>query len=272
MKCSHRLAIIPAILAILVIVGMVALTGPGASAQANTGAFQCMATASDGGHITIYISSMIPGAPAQKIPLTNAWSAYVRQAYPQANFSTTICNPGSADPAIQQRVIATEQAAWQKSGMQVVQVNWNGSAQGGSRAPNRNTNPYADASPAKDDKGGAPADKSGDADAAPPAPSGPPPRESYCYSDEKKPTIYFSDPFDTQGLPSATAWQKAFVAMLAQKYSYKGIVTCKDKGTFVDAQSAILEQKDGLQGKQLIDTDWSYEPPAAPAADSGGAK
>jgi len=273
MKYSLRIAISPAIIVIFAIVVMFALTARGASAQQNAGAFQCMATASDGGHITIFISSMIPGPASQKIPLTNAWSAYVRQAYPQANFSTTICNPGSADPAIQQRVIATEQAAWQRSGMQVVQVNWNGSAQGGGRAPNRNTNPYADASPAKDAKSDAPADKSGDADAAPPASSGPPPRESYCYSDEKKPTIYFSDPFDTQGLPSATAWQKAFVAMLAQKYSYKGIVTCKDKGTFVDAQSAILEQKDGLQGKELIDTDWSYEPPpAAPAADAGGAK
>ena len=240
-----------------------ALAAPGASAQQGQAAFQCIATAVENGHAAIYITAMMPGEASQRTALTNAWSAYVRSAYPQQTFSTAICNPGSADPAIQQRVIATEMNAWQRSGLQVVQVNWQ-PGQPARTGPNPKTNPYAEAAPAKGSKGDAPADKPKDDDAAA-APSGPPPRASYCYSDDKKPTIYFSDPFDTQGLPSASAWQKAFSAMLAQKYSYKGTVTCKDKATIVDVQSVILEQKDALQGKELIDTNWSYEPPAAPA-------
>ena len=57
--------------------------------------------------------------------------------------------------------------------------------------------------------------------------------------------------------------------MLAQKYAYKGTVTCKNTSTIVSAQSAILEQRDKLQDKQIVETDWTYEPPApgeAPAA------
>ncbi|HXX46132.1 MAG TPA: hypothetical protein VEJ38_15485 [Candidatus Acidoferrales bacterium] len=242
---------------------IVALAVPRASAQANTGAFQCIATSAEAGHATIYITAMIPGDASQRASLTSAWSAYVHAAYPQQTIQTAVCNPGSADPAIQQRVIATEMNAWQRSGMQVVQVNWQ-PGQAPRNGPNPKTNPYSAAEPTKDSKGDAPADKPKDEDAAA-APSGPPPRASYCYSDDKKPTVYFSDPFDTQGLPSASAWQKAFAAMLAQKYSYKGIVTCKDKATIVDVQSVILEQKDALQGKQVVDTNWSYEPPAAPA-------
>jgi hypothetical protein len=241
---------------------ILALAAPRVSAQANTGAFQCIATSAEAGHATIYITAMIPGDASQRAALTSAWSAYVHAAYPQQTISTALCNAGSADPAIQQRVIATEMNAWQRSGLRVVQVNWQ-PGQPARNGPNPKTNPYAEAAPAKDAKSDAPADKPKDDAAA--APSGPPPRASYCYSDDKKPTIYFSDPFDTQGLASASAWQKAFSAMLAQKYSYKGIVTCKDKATIVDVQSVILEQKDALQGKELIDTNWSYEPPAAPA-------
>ena len=85
---------------------------------------------------------------------------------------------------------------------------------------------------------------------------------SYCYSDDRKPTIYFSDAFDTAGLPSSTAWSTAFTKMLAQKYAYKGAVTCKTVATIVSAQSAMRDQRDSLQGKQFIDTDWTYEPPA----------
>jgi len=238
------------------------LAAPHASAQQNAGAFQCIATSVEAGHATIYVNQIMPGDASQRAALTSAWSAYVHAAYPQQTISSAVCNPTSADPTNQQRMIAMETNAWQKGGLQVVQVNWN-PAQQGRRAPNSHTNPYADAEPAKDSKGDAPADKPKD-DSADTAPSGPPPRASYCYSDDKKPTIYFSDPFDTQGLPSPAAWQKAFSAMLAQKYSYKGIVTCKDKATIVDVQSIILEQKDALQGKDLIDTNWSYEPPAAP--------
>ena len=240
-----------------------AVAAPRASAQAT--AFQCIATAiaEGGSQVTLYVDTqMLPMDQSQRAALNNLWSAYVKGAYPQGNISSATCNPLSTDPSIQQRVLSAEQNAWQKRGMQVVQVNWN-PAQQGKRAPNPSTNPYAEAAPAKDSKADAPADKPKDDDAAA-APTGPPPRASYCYSDDKKPTIYFSDPFDTQGLPSAGAWQKAFSAMLAQKYSYKGIVTCKDKATIVDVQSVILEQKDALQGKDLIDTNWSYEPPAAP--------
>jgi hypothetical protein len=257
---------IPPILALALAVIGATFLAPLATAQQQGGAFQCIATSAESGHATIFITPMIPGDQSQKAAMTNAWSAYVRAAYPQQTITTTICNPGSADPAIQQRVLSTEQAAWQKSGMNVVMVNWNPAQPGRQGGPNPKTNPYADAAPGKDAKSDAPADKpkdNADADAEA-APTGPSPRASYCFSDEKKATIYFSDPFDTQGLPSAAVWQKAFAAMLAQKYSYKGIVTCKDKDTILNVQSMILEQKDGLQGKQLIDTDWSYEPPAAP--------
>jgi hypothetical protein len=99
--------------------------------------------------------------------------------------------------------------------------------------------------------------------ATPPVASGgSEPSASYCYSDDSKPTIYFSDAFDTAGLPSSAAWSAAFSKMLAQKYAYKGTVTCKTVTTIVSAQSAMREQRDALQGKQFVDTDWTYEPPA----------
>ena len=236
---------------------------PPARAQQNTGAFQCIATAVAPGssHATIYVTPIIAGE-GDRIAMNNAWSAYVRAAYPQQNFSTTICNPGSADPATQQRVLATEQSAWQRAGMEVVTVNWRPGQQPGNNAPKGNTNPYAAAQPpppADAPKDAAPA---GDQN-APPADSGPQPRASYCYSDEKKPTIYFSDAFDTADLPNPKAWVNAFVKMLADKYMYKGSVTCKDSDTIFNAQNAIRDQKDTLQGKQFVDTEWTYEPPPA---------
>jgi len=236
-----------------------AFAAPLALAQ-NSGAFQCMATAVVPGsnHATIYVTAMIP-ADADGIAMNNAWSAYVRAAYPQQNFSTTICNPSSADPAIQQRVLATEQTAWQRSGIEVVMVNWRLGQQPGNNAPKSNTNPYAAVEPPADaqKKDAPPPDQQN----APPADAGPQPRASYCYSDDKKPTIYFSDAFDTADLPNPKAWQAAFVKMLADKYMYKGIVTCKDGDTIFNVQNTIRDQKDTLQSKQLIDTDWTYEPP-----------
>ena len=257
------------------IVSILALAASSASAQQGAGAFQCIATAVVPGssHATIYVSGMIPGEQSQRVAMNNAWSAYVRGAYPQENFSTTVCNPGSADPSVQQRVLSTEQSAWQRAGMQVVIVNWT-PGQNQNAKQNSNTNPYATAAPpAAGSKDAPAADAKDDAkNAAPPADAGPQPRTSYCYSDDKKPTIYFSDAFDTVDLPSPKAWSNAFLKFLVQKYSYKGTVTCKDSDTIFNAQSAIRDQKDALTGKEAVDTDWTYQPPApgdpAAAADA----
>jgi hypothetical protein len=248
-----------------------AIAAPAASAQQVTGAFQCIATAMVPGssHASIYVSGMVPGDQSQRVAMNNAWSAYVRGAYPQQNFSTTICNPGTTDPANQQRVLAAEQSAWQRAGMQVVFVNWQPGQQPGNNAPKAHTNPYDDVAP-PGDKGGAAAagDKSKDApaaddkDAAPPADAGPPPRASYCYSNDKLPTVYFSDAFDTAELPNPKAWSAAFNKMLADKYAYKGIVICKDGDTIFNVQGTIRDQKDALTGKQTVDTEWTYEPRA----------
>jgi hypothetical protein len=43
---------------------------------------------------------------------------------------------------------------------------------------------------------------------------------------------------------------------------YKGVVTCKDLPTISKVMSAVLDQKAALQGKQTVDTDWTYQPPA----------
>jgi hypothetical protein len=238
-----------------------AFTARGAFAQQGTGAFQCIATAVVPGssHATIYVSGMVPGDQSQRIAMNNAWSSYVRAAYPQENFSTTLCNPGTADPANQQRVIAAEQSAWQRAGMQVVFVSWRPGQQPGDNAPKGNTNPYATTAPPKD---AAPKKDAPPANAPPPADAGPQPRTSYCYSNDKLPTVYFSDAFDTADLPNPKAWASAFNRMLADKYQYKGTVTCKDGDTIFNVQSTIRDQKDALQGKQAVDTDWSYQPPA----------
>lgn len=241
--------------AVAAILSIVALVAPSASAQMS--AFQCMATsvAPGGSRVTIYVSQLLPLDASMRAALTGAWGAFVKANYHLETVASAICNPLSADPAIQQRVLAAQANAWQKSGLNVVQVIWRpGQAANAAPAP---SNKPADAAPPP----------------APPATNqGPPPRASYCYSDDKKPTVYFSDPFDTAGLPSSSAWSTAFTKFLTQKYGYKGAVTCKDKDTIVSVQSAILEQKDGLQGKQAVDTDWTYEPPApgdSAPADSG---
>ena len=253
-----------------------ALATPSAPAQQGTGAFQCIATAVVPGssHATIYVSGMVPGDQSQRIAMTNAWSAYVRGAYPQQNFSTTLCNPGTADPANQQRVIATEQSAWQRAGMEVVFVNWR---RGSSRETTRPKPTRIRTRPRSLPKTRAGRRSAADAQTAPPpADPGPQPRTSYCYSDDKKPTVYFSDAFDTADLPSSKAWSTAFSKMLAEKYAYKGTVTCKDGDTIFNVQSTIRDQKDALQGKQAVDTDWTYEPPApgdpAPADAAAPAK
>jgi len=229
---------------------ILALVAPNAFAQP-TGVAQCNATSAAGGHVTIYVSQLIPTLGVSIAALNGAWREYIQSTYKLQTLASAVCQPMSADPAIQQRVLAMEESAWQKQGLELVHVTW----QLGQHMLGSDRNPYttpevaAAAAPARHN--------------ASPAPTGPQLRASYCYSDDKKPTVYFSDPFDTAGLPSAAAWQTAFSKMLAQKYGYKGSVTCKDKDTIVSVQGAILEQKDGLQGKQFVDTDWTYEPPAS---------
>jgi hypothetical protein len=235
------------------------------------GPFQCIAASVAGGHVTMYVSQLIPSGGARPSAAINAaWSDYVKAAYHLDTVSSAVCNPLPADPSMQQRFIATEQNAWQKNNIQLVQVNY-APGQKQTSSPNANTNPYATAAPPAD---AAPKDApAGDAhNAAPPADQGPAPRATYCYSDDKKTTIYFSDAFDTADLPNPKAWVNAFTKMLVQKYTYKGIVTCKDSDTIFNAQNAIRDQKDTLTGKQFVDTDWTYEPPApgdaAAAADA----
>jgi hypothetical protein len=239
MKTSFAAAILP-------ILALAALPAPVASAQ--TTAFQCMATsaAAGGSQLTIYVSELIPMDTNERAALNGAWGVFVKANYHLDTVSSSVCQPLGTDSAMQQRVVAAEMNAWQKKGLNVVQVKW---------IPGQAPKP-ADSAPA--------------ATAAPPAPSapepaanqGPQPRASYCYSDEKKPTVYFSDAFDTADLPSSAAWSAAFAKFLTQKYAYKGTVTCKDKDTIFNVQGMIRDQKDALQGKQTVDTDWTYEPPA----------
>jgi hypothetical protein len=157
---------------------------------------------------------------------------------------------------MQERVLAAEETSWKNQGWEVVHVNWRPGQAGA--APGSAASLYS-ASPNPSGIGEAhtPSAQPTAASAAGE------PSASYCYSDDRKPTIYFSDAFDTAGLPSSAAWSTAFTKLLAQKYTYKGVVTCKTVTTIVTAQSAMRDQRDALQGKQFIDTDWTYEPPAA---------
>jgi hypothetical protein len=247
-----------------------ALAATSASAQEG-GPFQCIATSTAGGHVTMYLSQMIPsGGAAPSAAINSAWGDFVKAAYKIDALASAVCRQMPADPAMQQRVQDAYQRAASRGSMQLVSVNW---TPGQSRKPdqNPNTNPYAPAAAPAD---AAPKDvpAADTQNAAPPPDQGPPPRATYCYSDDKKPTIYFSDAFDTADLPNPKAWVNAFVKMLVQKYMYKGIVTCKDSDTIFNAQNAIRDQKDTLTGKQFVDTDWTYEPPvpgdAAAAAEA----
>ncbi len=237
-------------------------SAPAASAQAT--AFQCMATSvgPGGTNVVIYVSQMINGDTSQRATLTAAWGEYVKGAYKLETLASTTCNPFGTDPATQQRVLNAEQNAWQKRGMNVVQVNW-APGQKPNTGSNANSNPYATAAPDKSADAGNGAPAADAKDAPPPAADpGPQPRTSYCYSDDKKPTVYFSDAFDTVDLPDPKVWTNAFAKFLVTKYAYKGSVTCKDGDTVFNVQSTIRDQKDSLTGKQTVDTDWTYEPPA----------
>ena len=232
------------------------VSAPAASAQ-QMRTFHCIATsvAPGAAHVTIYISQVFPMEIGQRMAISGAWATYIKSTYHLQTISSTVCQPLSMNSTMQERVLAAEETSWKNRGWEVVQVNWRPGQAGA--APSSAASLYA---AAPNPPGIAPPHiPSGQPAVASGAPE---PSASYCYSDDRKPTIYFSDAFDTAGLPSSAAWSTAFTKMLAQKYAYKGTVTCKTVTTIVSAQSAMLDQRDALPGKQFIDTDWTYEPPA----------
>lgn len=247
------------------ILSILALAPASASAQ-QMRSFQCIATSVTPGasHITIYVSQLIPMELSEHTALAGAWATYIKATHHTATISSTACQPFSMNSTLQEQALTAEENAWQRQGWEVVHVTW----KPGQSASSSAASIYS----AAPGPGGAAAPPAAPAAAAAPsaAPTGPEPRASYCFSDEHKPTIYLSDPFDTAGLPSATAWSAAFTKFLAQKYSYKGTVTCKNAATIVAVQTLVLDQRGTWQDKQIIDTDWTYEPPApagsAPAA------
>jgi hypothetical protein len=240
---------------------LLALVVPGTSAQAQQmRSYHCIATyvAPGASHITIYVSQIFPMEMNQRVTLSGAWATYIKTNYHLQTISSMSCQPLSSNAVMQEKILAAEETSWKNQGWDVVRVTW---PPGQTAAPASAASLYS-AAPGPG------------AEAPPPAPStapsattqGPEPSASYCFSDDRKSTIYFSDAFDTAGLPSSSAWSNAFSKLLARKYGYKGTVTCKTVTTIVSAQSAMRDQRDALQGKQLVDTDWSYEPPAPAAA------
>jgi hypothetical protein len=242
---------------------ILALVAPAASTQAQQmRTFHCIATSvkPGGGHITVYVSQVFPMEIGQHAAISGAWATYIKSTYHLQTMSTTACQALGINSTMQERVLAAEETSWKNQGWDVVRVNWRPGQAGA--APSSAASLYSAA-------------PSPGANGEPHSPSAQPavasgagePSASYCYSDDRKPTIYFSDAFDTAGLPSSSAWSTAFTKMLAQKYTYKGQVTCKTLATIVNAQSAMRDQRDALQGKQFIDTDWTYEPPPPAPAD-----
>jgi hypothetical protein len=243
--------------AVAAVLSILSLGVSGASAQ-QMRSFQCVATsvAPGGSHITIYVSQLIPMELHEHTALAGAWATYIKATYHTATISSTACQPFGMNSTIQEQALAAEENAWKRQGWEVVHVTWRPG-----HAASSSTSMYS-AGPAPADAAAPPP---ASATEAPAAPTGPEPRASYCFSDDRKPTIYLSDPFDTAGLPSSAAWSTAFAKFLAQKYAYKGTVTCKNAATIVAVQSLVLDQRNGAwQNKQIIDTDWTYEPPAPP--------
>jgi hypothetical protein len=161
---------------------------------------------------------------------------------------------------MQQRVQDAYQRAAQRGSMQLVNVNWT-PGQNRNSDQNPSTNPSAAAAPPAN-SGGKDAPPADNQNQQPAQDPGPQPRASYCFSDQKKPTVYFSDAFDTADIQNPDDWVNAFIKMLVDKYKYKGTVTCNDTDTIFNGQGAIRDLKDTLNGKQFVDTDWTYEPPA----------
>jgi hypothetical protein len=237
---------------------ILAVVAPRTSAQ-QMRTFHCIATsvAPNAAHITMYISQVFPMEISQHAAINGAWATYIKSTYHLQTISTTACQPLSMNSTMQERVLAAEETSWKNQGWEVVHVNWRPGQAGA--APGSAASLYS-ASPNPSGIGEAHTPS-----AQPTAATGAgEPSASYCYSDDRKPTIYFSDAFDTAGLASSAAWSTAFSKILAQKYAYKGTVTCKTVTTIVTAQSAMRDQRDALQGKQFVDTAWTYEPPPAP--------
>ena len=243
--------------AVAAILSILALAAPSASTQ-QMRSFQCIATSVTPGasHITIYVSQLIPMELSEHTALAGAWATYIKATYHTATISSTSCQPFGMNSTIQEQALAAEETAWKRQGWDVVHVTW----RPGQAASSSAASIY---SAAPGPGGAATPPPAPAAQEPPPASTGPEPRASYCFSDEHKPTIYLSDPFDTAGLPSGAAWSTAFTKFLAQKYTYKGAVICKNAATIVAVQSVILDQRNNAwQNKQIIDTDWTYEPPA----------
>lgn len=249
--------------AVAAVLSILALVAPRASAQ-QMRSFQCIATSATSAtpgasHITIYVSQLIPMELSEHTALAGAWATYIKATYHTATISSTSCQPFGMNSTMQEQALAAEETAWQRQGWQVVHVTW--------RPGQPSSSSAASIYSAAPGPGGAATPPPAPTAEAPVTPSGPEPRASYCFSDERKPTIYLSDPFDTAGLPSSAAWSTAFTKFLAQKYAYKGTVTCKNAATIVAVQSLVLDQRnDAWQSKQIIDTDWTYQPPAPGAA------
>jgi hypothetical protein len=236
------------------------LFAPLASAQMD-GPIQCMATSTAGGHVTMFLSQLIPSGGAAPSPaLNSAWGDYVKAAYKIDTLAMAVCRATPSDPAMQQRVQDAYQKAASRGSMQLVNVNW--TPGGNKKQDNPNTNPYATAG--GDKGGGKDAPPADDKNAAPAQDQGPQPRSSYCFSDDKKPTVYVSDAFDTVDIQNPDDWVNAFIAMLVDKYKYKGTVNCNDTDTIFNAQKAIRDLKDKWNGKQVVDTEWTYDPSQAP--------
>jgi hypothetical protein len=246
---------------------------PFASAQMD-GPFQCMAVSTDGGHATMFLSQLIPSGGAAASPAMNsAWGDFVKAAYKVQNLTSAICRQTPSDPAMQQRMQDAYQKAASRGSMQLVNVNWTPGQN--KKQDNPNTNPYAAVGGGGDKGGGKDAPPADDKNAAPAQDQGPQPRASYCFSDQKKPTIYVSDAFDTADVQNPDDWVNAFIAMLVDKYKYKGSVNCNDTDTIFNAQNAIRDLKDSLNGKEVVDTEWIYDPsqaPPPPAAPAPGPK
>jgi hypothetical protein len=207
-----------------------------------------------GGHTTIYVSQVFPMAIHERMAVDGAWATYIKTTYHLTTISTMRCEQFGVSPTMQERFLAAEETSWKNQGWEVVRVNWKpgqaGDTSSAASLYSAAPNPPGIGEPHTPSAQPAVASGAGE------------PSASYCYSDDRKPTIYFSDAFDTAGLPSSAEWSTAFRNLLAQKYGYKGAVTCKTVSTIVSAQSAMRDQRDALQGKQFVDTDWTYEPPA----------
>ncbi|HXQ24904.1 MAG TPA: hypothetical protein VN822_00710 [Candidatus Acidoferrales bacterium] len=255
------------------ILAIAILAAPRASAQ-QMASYHCVATSVTPGasHVTVYVSQLIPMEANQRVAISGAWATYIKANYHLEATSTTYCQPLSTNPAMQEQVLTAEENVWKTQGWEVVQVTW----KPGQAASSASAESLYSAAPGPG--GVAPPPTAATPAPAPTQPGGP--SASYCFSDVRKPTIYFSDAFDTADVPSSAPYSSAFTKFLAQKYKYIGAVTCKTTDTIFNAQNMYRDQRDTLQNKQIVETDWTYEAPApgeaaaapaapAPAASAG---